>query len=152
MLMMSLPGQRCQKNPDSCIVAGYSSQTADKSRSGIAPRHDVLERKKPPLLAASIEPVSHMECVYLSWVEMLLNFVFKVEPIELTVAMITTEIPAAIKPYSMAVAPDSFLRNARTRDMLTNSLSLCVRDRSVASIKGPLLCDQKSLDRPSGFS
>jgi hypothetical protein len=31
--------------------------------------------------------------------------------------MITTEMPAAIKPYSMAVAPDSFLRNAKTLDI-----------------------------------
>jgi hypothetical protein len=38
---------------------------------------------------------------------MLSNFVFKVEPIAFTVAMITTEMPAAMRPYSIAVAPDS---------------------------------------------
>jgi hypothetical protein len=48
---------------------------------------------------------------------MLLNLVLRVEPIALTVAMITTEIPAAINPYSIAVAPDSSLRNAKTFDI-----------------------------------
>jgi hypothetical protein len=43
---------------------------------------------------------------------MLENVVFSLLPTPLTAAMIATEIPAAIKPYSMAVAPDSFFRNA----------------------------------------
>jgi hypothetical protein len=34
-----------------------------------------------------------------------------------TFTMITIEIPAASSPYSIAVAPDSSLRNATTRDM-----------------------------------
>src|SRR4029078_3522802 len=41
----------------------------------------------------------------------------RVLPIALTVAIITTEIPAAINPYSIAVAPDSSLRKALTFDM-----------------------------------
>jgi hypothetical protein len=36
---------------------------------------------------------------------MLSNLPFKVEPIAFTVAIITTEMPAAIRPYSIAVAP-----------------------------------------------
>ena len=40
-----------------------------------------------------------------------------IEPIAFTVAMITTEMPAAMRPYSIAVAPDSFFRNATTLDM-----------------------------------
>jgi hypothetical protein len=47
---------------------------------------------------------------------MLVKFVFSFEPIVLTMAMIATEIPAAMRPYSMAVAPDSFLRNAANFD------------------------------------
>lgn len=43
---------------------------------------------------------------------MLSNLPFKVVPIAFTVAMITTEMPAAIRPYSIAVAPDSSFRNA----------------------------------------
>jgi hypothetical protein len=33
-------------------------------------------------------------------------------PRPLTTAMMAMEMPAAIRPYSMAVAPDSFFRNA----------------------------------------
>jgi hypothetical protein len=54
---------------------------------------------------------------YFSWVEMLVNLVFRVEPRVFTIAMIATEIPAAMRPYSMAVAPDSFFRNATNLDM-----------------------------------
>lgn len=57
------------------------------------------------------------EGVYLSWVEIPENVVLSVEPTEFTLAMITIEIPAAIRPYSIAVAPDSFFRNAKTLDM-----------------------------------
>ena len=48
---------------------------------------------------------------------MLSNLPFKVVPIALTVAMITTEMPAAIRPYSIAVAPESSFRNAVILDM-----------------------------------
>jgi hypothetical protein len=51
------------------------------------------------------------------WVETDWNFAFKVVPIALTVAMITTEMPAAISPCSIAVAPDSSLINAETFDI-----------------------------------
>ena len=47
---------------------------------------------------------------YLSWVEMLLNLVFSLVPRPLTTAMIATEMPAAIRPYSMAVAPGIVLQ------------------------------------------
>jgi hypothetical protein len=45
------------------------------------------------------------ETTYLSCVEISVNLVLRVVPIELTVAMITTEMPAAMRPYSIAVAP-----------------------------------------------
>ena len=44
-----------------------------------------------------------------------MKLVFNVEPIVLTTAMIATEMPAAIRPYSMAVAPLSSLRKRKTR-------------------------------------
>src|SRR5204862_431643 len=44
---------------------------------------------------------------YFRWVEIVWNLVLKVVQVPLTATMITTEIPAAIRPYSMAVAPDS---------------------------------------------
>jgi len=45
------------------------------------------------------------------------NFALRVDPIALTLEMITTEIPAAIKPYSIAVAPDSSFRNEKNFDI-----------------------------------
>src|SRR5262249_13405204 len=46
-----------------------------------------------------------------SWVEMFENGVFSWPPSVFTTAVMATELPAAIKPYSMAVAPDSSLAN-----------------------------------------
>ena len=43
---------------------------------------------------------------YLSCVEMLENVVFNSVPRPFTAAMIAIEMPAAIKPYSIAVAAD----------------------------------------------
>jgi hypothetical protein len=43
--------------------------------------------------------------VYLSWLETLLNVLFSDVPIEFTAATITIEIPAAMRAYSIAVAP-----------------------------------------------
>jgi hypothetical protein len=43
-------------------------------------------------------------------------------PSALTAPIITTAIPAAIKPYSMAVAPDSFFAAFRT--LALNSLNI----------------------------
>ena len=44
--------------------------------------------------------------LYLRAVETLLKVVFRLVPNAATVAMIATEMPAAIRPYSIAVAPD----------------------------------------------
>jgi hypothetical protein len=41
------------------------------------------------------------------------NFVLSLVPSPFTVAMMGSAIPAAISPYSMAVAPDSSERNLR---------------------------------------
>ena len=43
---------------------------------------------------------------YLMELEMLLNVAFRLVPSPLTTTMMATAIPAAIKPYSIAVAPD----------------------------------------------
>ena len=48
---------------------------------------------------------------YFSEVLMLVNLVFRLVPRPLTTAMIASEMPAAIRPYSMAVAPDSSFQN-----------------------------------------
>ena len=48
-----------------------------------------------------------MAVAYLSELLIEVNFVFRLVPRPLTTAMIASEMPAAIRPYSMAVAPDS---------------------------------------------
>jgi hypothetical protein len=48
---------------------------------------------------------------YFSDVLIELNLAFRVVPRPLTTAMIARAIPAAIRPYSMAVAPDSSRQN-----------------------------------------
>lgn len=48
---------------------------------------------------------------YFSDVLMEVNFSFRLVPRPLTTAMIASEIPAAISPYSIAVAPDSSFQN-----------------------------------------
>ena len=47
-----------------------------------------------------------LRVAYLSWVETLENVVFNCVPSPFTTAMMAMEMPAAIRPYSMAVAPD----------------------------------------------
>jgi len=58
-------------------------------------------------------PPSQLSCVecYFSCVEMLPKLVFSLVPMPFTAAIIATEMPAAMRPYSMAVAPDSFFQN-----------------------------------------
>ena len=51
---------------------------------------------------------------YCSEVLMEVNLVLSLVPSPFTTAMMASEIPAASKPYSMAVAPDSSARNARS--------------------------------------
>ena len=54
---------------------------------------------------------SFLKNAYRSCVDTLEKVVFKSVPTALTAAIIAIEMPAAIKPYSIAVAPDSFFRN-----------------------------------------
>ena len=68
---------------------------------------DSVEGKSPP-----ITKVKNRKCcmrwkpeVYLSWLETLLNVLFSDVPIEFTAATITIEVPAAMRAYSIAVAP-----------------------------------------------
>src|SRR2546430_11680392 len=74
--------------------------------------HSSLDAKGPgsprPLLC-------FRDTAYFRLVEMNWNLVLRVVPMPLTATMITTEIPAAIRPYSMAVAPDSSFTKRATR-------------------------------------
>jgi hypothetical protein len=58
---------------------------------------------------------------YFSEVLMLLKVPLSAVPTPFTAVMIAIAIPAAIKPYSMAVAPDSFLRNFKIMDFMAVS-------------------------------
>jgi hypothetical protein len=55
---------------------------------------------------------------------MLVNLALSVLPTVLTAAMIATEMPAAIKPYSMAVAPELSIRK-RSTSLLIAKLRCC---------------------------
>jgi hypothetical protein len=58
---------------------------------------------------------------------MVLKFVESWLPTPFTAVMIAIAIPAAIRPYSMAVAPDSSLKNDLMIDFMAGSdLGLCV--------------------------
>jgi hypothetical protein len=62
---------------------------------------------------------------YLRAVCTLVNVVLRVDPTSATTVMIATEMPAAIRPYSIAVAPDSFARkllNALMRRKYSSAL------------------------------
>jgi hypothetical protein len=68
---------------------------------------------------------------YFSEALMSLNFVLSVVPIPFTTAMIAIEIPAAIRPYSMAVAPDSSLKNDLMINFMAGSDLVDVRGTQV---------------------
>src|SRR5258706_11197388 len=56
--------------------------------------------------------------LYFSDVLIAPNLVLRLPPMPLTAPMIASEIPAAIRPYSMAVAPDSsFRKRTKSLDM-----------------------------------
>jgi hypothetical protein len=59
-----------------------------------------------------VRPLAKPLLGYFSCVEIELKVDLSFVPRPLTTAMIATEIPAAIRPYSMAVAAESSLRNA----------------------------------------
>src|ERR1700720_1578728 len=64
---------------------------------------------------ALLRSIVRERVVQRSWVLTLVNLVFNVLPIPLTTAMMATEMPAAMRPYSMAVAPDSSFTNREAR-------------------------------------
>jgi len=76
-----------------------------------------VKKKKAPALP---EPLLS-ECeivVYFRAPETVLKVVVNFEPRPWTTVMIATEMPAAMRPYSMAVAPDSSLAKRVTRDFM----------------------------------
>src|SRR5262249_15725607 len=56
---------------------------------------------------------------YFNELLMEVNFSFRFVPRPFTAAMIASEIPAAISPYSIAVAPDSSLQKPRNNAFIS---------------------------------
>jgi hypothetical protein len=69
---------------------------------------------------------------YFSWLEIDENVVLSFVPRPLTTEMIAIEMPAAISPYSMAVAPDSSPRNALS---FITSMRKFMRDADKSIVK-----------------
>jgi hypothetical protein len=68
------------------------------------------------------KPLRHFQLAYLSADETDEKVVFSFDPRPCTTAMIATEMPAAINPYSIAVAAVSSLRKEYVRFFIANSL------------------------------
>src|ERR1700687_6442309 len=79
---------------------------------------------KGPGLPEAFE-CSSVVVAYFSELLIEVNLVFRLEPRPLTTAMIASEIPAAIRPYSIAVAPDSSFTKRAIRFFIGNSM--CTR-------------------------
>src|SRR5262245_41647704 len=77
-----------------------------------------LGKRKAPacrgLLQAALATLA-----YLSEPLIELNLAFRLVPMPLTTAMIASEMPAAIRPYSIAVAPDSSFTKRANRFFIT---------------------------------
>src|ERR1700722_13670604 len=72
--------------------------------------------------------------------EMLVKVALSCEPSVLTTVMIATEMPAAIRPYSIAVAPDSSLAKRVTRVVMVCSCilkDLCLRRSHAGAVDRP---------------
>ena len=87
---------------------------------------------------------------YFSEVLIAPNLVLRLQPMPLTAPMIASEIPAAIRPYSMAVAPDSSVRKrAKSLDMPSPLLKRRLEDGSEELQPAP---QEDVLTRPLSFN
>ena len=71
------------------------------------------------------------------------NFSFIVLPRLFTTVMIASAIPAAIRPYSIAVAPDSSDQNFKTMRFKTRlrfNFKLCWLSPTAANLRGATFC------------
>jgi hypothetical protein len=63
------------------------------------------------------------------------NFSFRLVPNPLTTAMIASEMPAAIRPYSIAVAPDSSDKNFKKIRCNSASIEILLRSFTPVDIR-----------------
>jgi hypothetical protein len=87
-------------------MSGKYRQTQTSSYKA---QSDAQRKSRPEAAINSILMIADAEQQngYFNEVLIELNMVFRLPPSPLTTAMIASAIPAAISPYSMAVAPDS---------------------------------------------
>ena len=91
-------------------VAGFADWTGKPHPRELKPR----PKGKSPVRDGALETVRSSR-PYLRLVEIEVNLVFSEVPRLLTTVMIASAMPAAIRPYSMAVAPDSSFKKRATR-------------------------------------
>jgi len=102
-------------------------------------RQNGMRTNRNPGIAVGV-PSQHVwtVCSYLSAVETVLNVVFKFVPSACTVAMIATAMPAAMRPYSIAVAADSSRINL-PMDLLIDCSCTLFTQPSAVSVAGTQL-------------
>jgi hypothetical protein len=80
-----------------------------------------LNEKQRQRKSANRRPIGYFAGSYFSDVLTVLNLPLRLVPIPLTAARITMLRPVAIRQYSIAVAPDSLLRNLENKCRIQNS-------------------------------
>jgi len=134
-----LSHSRCHLHDcDGCVVVAKDLTKAQSSRLAVfgglgmsfnrrRAFRDWSSTNKNPGSDAGVRSLHVWIYCYLSAVETVLNVVFKFVPSACTVAMIATAMPAAMRPYSMAVAPDSSRMNCEIDVLIDCSCTLLPR-------------------------
>jgi hypothetical protein len=120
VLRPSAPAPIC-KGPPGLNQAGFCERRVRK----LANRRAEAKGTAPQLGLGLLLRRIPLRETYFSAVETLVKVVFSFEPRLPTAAMIAIEIPAAISPYSMAVAPCSSARNRFNVMLMYESPSIC---------------------------
>ena len=104
------PARRFERlaRPGQTVIVIGDAVRAGKSKQAIASAFEAALLRSAPVAA---------EYVYLSAVESVENVVFSLVPRPVITGMIANAIPVAMRPYSIAVAAFSSLRNLMTRCM-----------------------------------
>jgi hypothetical protein len=109
------------------------------------------EKRRPDRRAAGARPsypAEHVERTpafdYFNEVLTELKTELRLVPIPLTAAIIAIAIPAAIRPYSMAVAPDSFVRNVKSMFFMDSASHVTFQQEPASFGQAPVLLTKNS--------
>ena len=130
------------------IVSGSASAAEEPARqASVAPR--IKTRRLNALSAtcanrllrdpySTLVPaaVHKLALYYLSAVDTLVNVVFKLDPTPATATIMAIEIPAAMSPYSIAVAPVSLHKNCLMNALIWPAASVIGVTPKVAGYGG----------------